>query len=188
MRKKHLLRRLEGLNWAVSHSGMLPKYENLQLELWKELEDVLLQELLLWAQKARAEWSILGDCNTCYFHARANHRRKAKRIEAIKNNEGEWVFDVAQIKGLATTFFSNLLSEDVMVRPELQCTMTFRRLDEDMLKWYSRDVTEHKEAIFSMGSLKAPGLDGFNALFYQNQWSTVSAYVVTYVKFLFANP
>ncbi|KAI9074998.1 hypothetical protein K1719_043048 [Acacia pycnantha] len=64
--------------------------EQLGHQLWKELEDVLLQESLLWAQKARAEWSVYGDRNTRYFHARANRRRKSQRIEAIKDEEGAW--------------------------------------------------------------------------------------------------
>ncbi|KAI9113388.1 hypothetical protein K1719_015913 [Acacia pycnantha] len=86
-RKKLLLRRLDGINRVVSRVGMQPKYETLQFEIWKELEDVLLQESLIWAQKARAEWSVFGDRNTRYFHARANHRRKSQRIEAIKDGE-----------------------------------------------------------------------------------------------------
>ncbi|KAI9120200.1 hypothetical protein K1719_008848 [Acacia pycnantha] len=86
------MRRLDGINRVVARVGMQPKYETLQFELWKELEDVLLQESLIWAQKARTEWSVLGDRNTRYFHARANSRRKSQRIEAIKDGEAivEW--------------------------------------------------------------------------------------------------
>lgn len=73
-RKKHLLRRLDGISRVVARYGLLPRYEELQLTLWKDLEDVLLQESLIWAQKARAEWSVYGDRNTQYFHGRANRR------------------------------------------------------------------------------------------------------------------
>ena len=48
-RKKQLLCRLDGINKAVSRRGLLPKYEELQLAIWKELEDVLLQESLILA-------------------------------------------------------------------------------------------------------------------------------------------
>ncbi|KAI9072670.1 hypothetical protein K1719_045371 [Acacia pycnantha] len=98
---------------------MVPKYTELQLSLWKDLEDVLLQESLLWAQKARAEWTVYGDRNTRFFHARANCRRKSQKIEAMKDDDGSWVYDTAQIKGMATSFFSHLLSEDSEVRPAL---------------------------------------------------------------------
>ncbi|KAI9116206.1 hypothetical protein K1719_013136 [Acacia pycnantha] len=111
-RKKLLLRRLDGISRVVARYGLLPKYEALQLHLWKELEDVLLQESLIWAQKARAEWSVYGDRNTRYFHARANRRRKSQHIEAIKDNEGSWVYDSSLIKGMATSFFANLLSKN----------------------------------------------------------------------------
>ncbi|KAI9110154.1 hypothetical protein K1719_019195 [Acacia pycnantha] len=127
-RKKRLFRRLDGINWVVARYGMVPKYADLQLSLWKDLEDVLLQESLLWAQKARAEWSIYGDRNTRFFHARANRRRKAKKIEAIKDAEGTWTFDTAQIKGMASSFFSHLPTEDAMCRPVIDCHVSYPRV------------------------------------------------------------
>ncbi|KAK4254761.1 hypothetical protein QN277_010094 [Acacia crassicarpa] len=189
-RKKHLLQRLDGLSQAVSRVGLLPKYEELQLTLWKELEDVLIQESLMWARKAKMEWSVFGDRNTRYFHARANRRRKSQRVEAIKDGEGSWLYDPHSIRNLATGFFSNLLTEDVISRPALNCHVSYPCVDTDLLRWCNREVSdiEVKEAIFGMGALKSPGPDGFNALFYQNQWSTVCPSVVAYIKHLFSNP
>lgn len=86
-RKKHLLLRLDGINRSVSRYGMRPDYENLQLSIWKELEDVLLQESLIWEQKARVEWSVYGDHNTRYFHARANLEEKLKELRLSKMQE-----------------------------------------------------------------------------------------------------
>ncbi|KAK4267368.1 hypothetical protein QN277_024155 [Acacia crassicarpa] len=189
-RKKILLRRLDGISRAVARQGMRPKYEELQLTVWKELEDVLLQESLIWAQKARAEWSVYGDRNTRYFHARANRRQKSKKIEAIKDEEGSWVFDMGRIKTMATSYFSKLLSEDIAERPPLDCHFSFPCVKEDLLGWCNREISdiEIREAMFNIGALKSPGPDGFNALFYQNQWATVGMSIISYVKFLFANP
>ena len=36
-----------------------------------------------------------------------------------------------------------------------------------------------------MGALKAPGLDGFHALFYQNQWSVVGSLLCSMIRDVF---
>ena len=44
---------------------------------------------------------------------------------------------------------------------------------------------EIKEALFTMGPLKASGLNGFHALSYQNQWPVVGKSVCLMVKDIF---
>ena len=46
--------------------------------------------------------------------------------------------------------------------------------------------TEIKQALDSMGDLKAPGADGMSALFYKQYWETVGSDVVREVKSLHA--
>ncbi|KAI9125921.1 hypothetical protein K1719_003339 [Acacia pycnantha] len=58
-RKKQLLRRLDGINNAIARNRGSAYLDDLQFCLWKDLEDVLHQEALLWAQKARMEWLAL---------------------------------------------------------------------------------------------------------------------------------
>ena len=41
---------------------------------------------------------------------------------------------------------------------------------------------EVRKAVFSMGPLKAPGMHGIHALFYQNQWSVVGPSVCKLVR------
>ena len=45
---------------------------------------------------------------------------------------------------------------------------------------------EIKQALDSMGDLKAPGADGMPALFYKQLWETVGDYVIREVKSLLA--
>lgn len=44
-----------------------------------------------------------------------------------------------------------------------------------ILEMLGAEVTRQdvRHAVFSMGALKAPGLDGLNPLFFQNQWEIV---------------
>lgn len=44
---------------------------------------------------------------------------------------------------------------------------------------------EIKNVVFSMGALKAPGLDGFNGLFYQKNWESVKGDICKAVKSFF---
>ncbi|XP_028768574.1 uncharacterized protein LOC114726176 [Neltuma alba] len=155
----------------------------------KELEEIISQEALIWAQKARVKWSVYGDRNTKLFHARANRRRKTNRVDALRL-EGDWCYDLEVIKHEATAYFATLFTEDSPHRAVLPCAVSYPVIDETILRACGRDVDEQevKEALFSMGPLKSPGPDGFNALFFQTQWSITRKSLVSYVKYLFSNP
>lgn len=47
---------------------------------------------------------------------------------------------------------------------------------------------EIKEAMFSMGPFKAPGIDGLHAIFFQSQWDVIGDSVCSFVRKVFANP
>ncbi|XP_028770189.1 uncharacterized protein LOC114727667 [Neltuma alba] len=179
-RKRKLLRRMDGVNRALGQGGNVHFYEEIQVRLWKELEEVLIQESLIWAQKARMDWSLFGNRNTKFFHTRANKRRKMNRIDAIRLEGGDWCYDIEVIKREATRYFATLFAEEVSCRDALHCVVSYPKLDEVDLRFCGRHVEEReiKEALFSMGSLKSPGPDGFNALFYQTQWDSIGRSLV----------
>ena len=189
-RKRMLLRRLDGVNDVVRRTGSTPKLDQLQQELWRELEDVLVQDSLLWAQKARLEWTVFGDRNSRFFQSRANSRKRANRVVALRDDDNNWIHDVSILKEMTTHYFKRLFTEDSNERTKLACRFTYPSLGENFFQECSRGVSveEIKKALFSMGPLKSPGPDGFNALFYQNQWDIVGSSVVNLVKFIFSNP
>ncbi|KAG8503567.1 hypothetical protein CXB51_001561 [Gossypium anomalum] len=55
-----------------------------ELELWKNIEDVLKHEELLWFQKSRTEWLTSGDRNTRYFYSRIMARQEKIRLKVLK--------------------------------------------------------------------------------------------------------
>ncbi|XP_028755343.1 uncharacterized protein LOC114714742 [Neltuma alba] len=111
-RKSLLMGRLEGISRSILSSGESSALDQLQRKLWLELEEIILQEDLLWAQKAKSQWYALGDKNTKYFHSRANGRRRRNKIEAIQQENGEWTDNPTLIKRIATDFFVNLFHEE----------------------------------------------------------------------------
>jgi hypothetical protein len=57
-------------------------------------------------------------------------------------------------------------------------------MNDNLCKDFSDE--EISDALFQIGPLKAPGVDGFHARFYQRNWSTTKAEVINAVKLFFA--
>jgi hypothetical protein len=59
--------------------------------LQTEIDFILDQEDLRWKQRAKQNWYQVGDQNTPFFHAWANHRRKINTIKRVVDEVGvEW--------------------------------------------------------------------------------------------------
>lgn len=52
--------------------------------------EVLKQEEIMWAQKARTNWLQIGDKNTKFFQIFVNIRRKRNEISRGKDANGKW--------------------------------------------------------------------------------------------------
>ena len=80
--KKRLLARLRGIQRAFESYyswGLV----DLEKKLKADLEEVLTQEEIIWHQKARRDWLLLGDRNTSYYHHKTLSRRRRNNIAAI---------------------------------------------------------------------------------------------------------
>ncbi|XP_072076444.1 uncharacterized protein [Arachis hypogaea] len=130
--------------------------------LWK-------QEEKYWGQRARLKWLKWGDKNTAFFHATTIQRRGRNRIEKLRNEAGSWIEDRKEIMKLIEERFDALFTSS----NNRNCESVIRnipvRVTESMNRELISEVTEEeiRKAVFSMGSLKAPGPDGLNGLFYQ---------------------
>lgn len=65
----------------------------------------------LWKQKARCDWLKFGDRNTKFFRSCTLLRRKNNRITAIRNSDGNWMYDPEGIEDQANKFFQRLYRE-----------------------------------------------------------------------------
>ena len=90
VRKKKILARLNGAQKAIATrpSAFLLSLEK---ELSSEYTAILNQEKEFWALKAHLNWQLQGDRNTTFFHANTIIRRKANRIDRLKNRLGDWL-------------------------------------------------------------------------------------------------
>ncbi|XP_074315315.1 uncharacterized protein LOC141651506 [Silene latifolia] len=161
----------------------------LEAKLRKELDEVLEREEILWYQKSRVDFIRDGDRNTSYFHVSTLVRRWRNRINSLKNNDGVWVEEKNALISHVVEFYKKLYTQDgdYDVNAEISYDL-FPELSNEDLRWLTRPYTEAEieGVIHNMGALKAPGPDGFQALFYQKNWEVVrqSVCATTIIKAL----
>ena len=130
---------------------------------------MLKHEESLWRSKSRETWLTCKDLNTKYFHTSTLIRRRSNAINFLKSTVGDWFSSRANIGGIFIDHFKNLFSTSNPL------------IEEEMLDLFSHVISVAKnlslcsipteleifQALDSLGSSKAPGSDGFTALFYK---------------------
>ncbi|KAH9765434.1 hypothetical protein KPL70_001869 [Citrus sinensis] len=96
----------------------------------------------------------------------------------------EWLNDTKYIKQYAVGCFSALYTEENNNLQPYLSNFFFPVLDGASLSLVNGLVNdmEIKNVVFSMKPLKAPRVDGLNAIFYQSQWSVVGPSICHFVK------
>ncbi|XP_021823802.1 uncharacterized protein LOC110765062 [Prunus avium] len=170
-RKSTLLARLAGVQNAMgpNTNRFLSKLEN---SLFEEYNEVIEQESLFWQQKSRVKWLQEGDRNTKFFHLTTLIRRRRNKIERLKDDNGEWIEGAGGLKKLAVSYFVGLFTQDQQCCTFGDLPSFFPPIEAADLANLAKnvDLIEVKVSLFNIGGLKAPGVDGFPACFFQNQW------------------
>ena len=181
-RKEKLLGELKDIQEELEKN---PRDELLLREsvLQKELDVVLEQEEVLWYQKSREKWVVLGDRNTKYYHTSTIVRRKRNKIEMLKDDDGRWIDHPEELEKLAINYYKRLYStEDLPHDTEKLPQHGFTGFTRDEMKILDEPFSEVdvETSVRSMGKFKAPGLDGYQPVFYQDSWDVVGASVTRF--------
>ncbi|CAM8920109.1 unnamed protein product [Rhodiola kirilowii] len=147
-----------------------------------ELDEWLAREECIWKQRARTEWLKEGDRNTAFFHARASHRRKINKLSGLENEQGELISEEKDmlkiVEGYFRRVFTSSNNED-KIDWQMALEAIPRRVTEEMNRRLSEPFTldEVRRSLFQMSPTKAPGPDGFPAVFFQKHWEELSGVV-----------
>ncbi|GMJ05748.1 hypothetical protein HRI_004244000 [Hibiscus trionum] len=137
---------------------------------------------LYWEQWARINWLRHGDRNSSFFHKWASVRKKKNTISKLQNDDGVWLSEDTDMIDLAASYFQKLFTSSDVVddRRLLDCVqpVVTGEMNSRLTSPFTRE--EIDTALRSMAPLKASGLDGYPALFYQRYWSIVGGEVSDY--------
>ncbi|CAN1153186.1 LINE-1 retrotransposable element ORF2 protein [Linum perenne] len=189
IRKRKLSNRLRWLEGKNAH-GNNPRFVAEEMEVRTELEKTLWQEEMLWLQKSRVKWNLEGDKNTRFFHLSTLRRRSSNHIKGLKDHNGQWVYEKERLSEMAIDHFKTLFSAGATsILQPTEADFSFP-LSEAENRVLGRDLSapEITLAIKSMGSLKAPGKDGFQPIFFQKCWNTVGGDVSDFLLNSFRYP
>lgn len=184
---KEKQRKLQGIQNAISSVEDVRVEKNLR----EEIENLMIKEEIMWAQKARSDWIIQGDRNIKYFQTIVRQRRARNRITMLKKANGNQIKDLNEIEAYLVDHFKNQYSETDpkevhTLIGELE-GLSIPKLDQNQRHHLDRQVTNAKieEAVFQLGPHKAPGPDGIPAFFYQEYWSFVKQDIFNYFHAFF---
>lgn len=118
-------------------------------------------------------------------------RHLTNRILSVKDSSGSLITDPTRVPQVFVSFFSDLLSpHDTLVKPsleDLQQVICSPLSDAQVCSIVAPvSDSEIKDTIFSLPRSKAPGLDGFTAELYKNNWRIVGPLVIRAVKDFFS--
>jgi len=149
-----------------------------------ELEQLFSREEEYWRQRARSDWLSAEDRNIKFFHAKATARKKKNMITELLGEDRKVADSVEDMTELTCKLCKNLFSSTNPSQQDIDaaCEHIEARLSKDMIRDIMRlfKGEEIQRALFNLGPNKAPGPDGFHALFYQKMWGIVGKEITEY--------
>ncbi|KAL4305780.1 hypothetical protein AHAS_Ahas16G0112500 [Arachis hypogaea] len=140
---------------------------------------------------------IQSDHHPLLLHTRPDNSTQGKRpfrrknkIVKLRNNNGIWCEEVEAVKSIVSNFFTDLYRDERPEHPTIRCNWQYKRLEEEQKQMLERMPipSEIEEAIHNIGSLKAPGEDGYHVLFFKENWKVLQCSICAFIQKLWQDP
>ena len=156
-----------------------------QVRRWRKVEDMAL------LQKARINWIRKGDENTAFFHAAIKERRASNTIYDLQDADGKRHNKADEIQAEIIHYFQKLqgTATNYLQMIDRNIMRSDPQVDNNNAQNLIREISEEdiKRALFEMDDNKAPGVDGFNVVFFKNTWDIIKHDLIDAVKEFFNN-
>ncbi|KAK8285652.1 hypothetical protein V6Z12_D08G239300 [Gossypium hirsutum] len=102
-------------------------------------------------------------------------RWQKNNIHSLKVGDEDWCEDPKLLRQHAVDFFTNLFQTDSLAAPYYAVRVNFLKFSDNELRCLSSFVTEEEvhKVVMDMHPLKASGIDGLPAMFFQKNWQVV---------------
>jgi hypothetical protein len=135
----------------------------------------------MWRQRSRIAWLRDGDASTRFFHSKANARRRKSYLHRIEF-EGQVFTEQEEKEDALWKYFDELIG----TKKDRPHSLNFQFLGLDAINLSELDLPisseEAKAALMEMHNDKAPGPDGFTALFFKKSWDVIVADIMRAIR------
>lgn len=133
------------------------------------------EEELFWEQRVHVNWLKNGDRNTSFFHKVTVQQHFRGRISELEDGAGRKTTSSEEFLQIATNYFGKLFSASKSGSDKHLFGLVERKITDCMNERLLKQFTEEEiiNAIKLLAPLKAPGVDGFPALFFQRYWHII---------------
>ncbi|GJS81519.1 hypothetical protein Tco_0748060 [Tanacetum coccineum] len=148
----------------------------------------ILEEERFLKQKAKIHWLKEGDSNSAYFHKAVKSRVSRSRIDVVTNGDGV-LFENENVPSAFVDHYEAFLGQAADNDGFNDANLFKNCLEEQEALFMVRSISDRevKEALFSMGDDKSPGLDGYTAAFFKEAWDIMGDEVTKAIHEFFTN-
>lgn len=172
-RKKEIMDKIEEIDILAETVGVDINIMNNRRALDAQLRYVVREEKIKWFQRCKEKEVLEGDCNTKYYHTKANGRKRKSLIHSLVQEDGV-ISGQQNLLSYITSFYEELFGHSKENNVSLNMEGVSKVKKEDIVELTKPfSLEEVKKVVFELRKNRALGPDGFPGEFYMKFWDII---------------